>query len=93
MVYRTPRFGLRNFEVCSISVTDESRGCYAVSRWSCWQGDVLISFLKTNFWFSFKQGQLIHMGKVLEEGKPISEYGVSEGQVVYCIDFFILNNI
>eukprot|EP00293_Proteomonas_sulcata_P016143 CAMPEP_0184304644 /NCGR_PEP_ID=MMETSP1049-20130417/14102_1 /TAXON_ID=77928 /ORGANISM="Proteomonas sulcata, Strain CCMP704" /LENGTH=68 /DNA_ID=CAMNT_0026616487 /DNA_START=36 /DNA_END=239 /DNA_ORIENTATION=- len=25
--------------------------------------------------------KVIHMGKVLEEGKPISDYGVAEGQM------------
>jgi hypothetical protein len=25
--------------------------------------------------------QVIHAGKVLEEGKPVSEYNVAEGQV------------
>jgi hypothetical protein len=31
-------------------------------------------------------GQVIHMGKVLEEGKPISEYGVAEGQVRHLVN-------
>ena len=30
-------------------------------------------------------GKVIHMGKVLEDGKPIWEYGVEEGQVPYPI--------